>query len=183
MARPVFVLRVRAKPSVQGGPSVYQRLRSWLKRGLRDFGLQCVSIEEVKTEESEMVDIRKYASGIITAEDVREGPIEAHIVNAYISEKHECLVLELDTGDQFYLWAGKGRALARAYGHESNDWRGHLVRFEHATYTDRKDGATKETVNVTPVSSRDGNAGGPQRIDPANLPKPIEKDLDDSIPF
>jgi len=131
-----------------------------------------------------MVDIRKYASGFITADDVREKPIEAHIINTYISEKHDCLVLELDSGDQFYVWPGKGRALTRAYGFESTDLIGHLVRFEHGTYTDRKDGQIKETVNVVPVSSRDGGGDGPKRADPATLPKPaLNDDLSDDVPF
>jgi hypothetical protein len=46
MARPVFALRVQAEPGVPGEPSVYQRLRGWLKRGLRDFGLRCLDIHE-----------------------------------------------------------------------------------------------------------------------------------------
>src|SRR5262245_18058151 len=54
MGHPVFVLRVQAKPSVPGGPSVYQRLRGWLQRGFRDFGLECLSIEEQQLEEHQM---------------------------------------------------------------------------------------------------------------------------------
>src|SRR5215831_12017258 len=157
MAPPLFMLRVRAAPNVD----VIRSLSAWLKLGLRTFGLRCVSIEQ--TQEREMVDVRKYSSGLITPDEVRERPIEAHIVNVYENEKHGCLVLELDNGDQFWVWPGKGRALARAYGYESKDWIGHLVRFAHGTYVDKKDEVTKETVNVTPVSSRDGNAARSSR--------------------
>ena len=76
--------------------------------------------------------------------------------------------------------------MARAYGYNSDDWIGHQIRLELGTYTD-KDGNTKDTVNLTAVSSRDGNAGNgaPQRVDPDKLPAPMkrEDDLDDSIPF
>jgi hypothetical protein len=54
MGRLVFMLRVRAEPGVPGGPSVYQRLRGWLKRGLRDYGLRCLEIQQVNTENATM---------------------------------------------------------------------------------------------------------------------------------
>ena len=134
-----------------------------------------------------MADMRKYTSGFITPDDVRSGPIEARIVNVYISEKHEVPVLELESGDQFMAWPSNGRKLARAYGFQSEDWVGHLIRLELGTYVN-KDGESKETVNLTPISSRDGNSnGGPQRADPDKLPAPvkrgIEDDLDDAVPF
>jgi len=181
MPRPAFTLHVQAEPGVD----VIRSLRAWLKVGLRTFGLRCVSIEEV-TQEDEMVDMRKYTSGLITPDEVRDGPIEARIVSVYISEKHNVPVLELDTGDQFFAWPSNGKKLARAYGYNSDDWIGHQIRLELGTYTD-KDGNTKDTVNLTAVSSRDGNAGNgaPQRVDPDKLPAPMkrEDDLDDSIPF
>jgi len=135
-----------------------------------------------------MVDMRKYTSGIITPDEVRDGPIEARIVSVYISEKHDVPVLELETGDQFFVWPQNGKKLARAYGYNSDDWIRHLIRLELGTYTDR-DGNLKDTVNLTPISSRDGNAGNgtPQRADPDKLPAPVKRplkdDLDDSVPF
>jgi hypothetical protein len=169
--RTTYLLMVRAEPGVDE----IHALRAWLKIGLRVFGLRCVAIEEVKQvkQENTMADMRKYTSGFITPDDVREAPIEARIVNVYISEKHQVPVLELDN------------ELARAYGFDDKDWIGHLVRFEFTTYTN-KDGETKETINLTPISSRDSNAsnGAPQRVDPTKLPPPLHKDdLDDSIPF
>jgi len=183
MARPVFVLRVQAGPGVD----VIRSLRSWLKRGLREFGLRCVSIEEV-TKEDKMVDVRKYTSGLITPDEVRAGPIEARIVSVYISEKHDVPVLELDSGDQFFAWPSNGKKLARAYGYNSDDWIGHQIRLELGTFTD-KAGNPKDTVNLTAVSSRDGNADGgtPQRADPNKLPAPVQRplkdDLDEDPPF
>src|SRR6516164_7615230 len=53
-----FVLRVEARPGVPGGPSVYQRLRGWLKYGLREFGLRCLDIhQEPKTNEEKPMPI------------------------------------------------------------------------------------------------------------------------------
>jgi hypothetical protein len=185
MRRPVFALRVQAEPGIDAVRS----LRRWLKRGLRDFGLRCVSIEQL-TEESEMADMRQYAGGIITADEVRNGPIIARIISVHINEKHQVPVLELDTGDAFWAWPFNARKLAQAYGYNSDDWLGHQIQLELGTpYTD-KNGVTKDSVDLTPISSRDGNSkdGGPQRVDPAKLPAPMKKhtvkeDLDDEIPF
>jgi hypothetical protein len=181
LSRPIFKLQVRPEPGIDGIHS----LRAWLKIGLRVFGLRCVAIEEVKQvkQENTMADMRKYTSGFITSDDVREAPIEARIVSVYISDKHQVPVLELDNGDQFIAWPNNGRKLARAYGFDDAVWIGHLIRLEFDTYTN-KDGETKETVKLTPISSRDSNAGNgtPQRVDPAKLPPPLCKDdLDDEI--
>jgi hypothetical protein len=43
MTRPVFALRVRAEPDTR---DEIRRLRAWLKRGLRDFGLRCLDIHQ-----------------------------------------------------------------------------------------------------------------------------------------
>src|SRR5262245_2439287 len=59
MGRPVFELRVPAERGVSGGPSAYQRLRAWLKRGLRDFGLECTSIEEQTQETNMPIDLNE----------------------------------------------------------------------------------------------------------------------------
>jgi hypothetical protein len=181
MARPVFCVRVQAEPGVH----VIRSLRAWLKVGLRAFGLRCVSIEEVTTQENKMVDVRKYTSGLIRPEDLRDGPRQERIINVYISEKFDVPVLVFESGDEMLAFAGSGRALAKAYGFESDDWRGHLVELSLGSYTN-KDGETKESINLKPVTSRDGSSsnGGPQRADPATLPKLSPKDdLDDSIPF
>jgi hypothetical protein len=190
MTRPVFVLRVQA---AEPGVDVIRSLRAWLKRGLRDFGLRCVSIEEVTKQpakERTMVDVRQYTSGIITGEDLSDGPRTEVIINAFISDKHQVVVLELESGDQLYCWGKIGRTLVQAYGYDSDDWLRHTIKLEQGdTYTD-KNGVTKHSINVTPISSRDGNGadGAPQRVDPAKLPAPVKKrtladDLDDEIPF
>jgi hypothetical protein len=184
MARSVFMLRVQAEPGVH----VIRSLRAWLKEGLRTFGLRCVSIEEV-TRENTMVDVRKYTSGVVMPEDLRDGPRTERIISVYINEKHDVPVLEFESGDQLFAWPSIGRVLARAYGYETDDWRGHIVKLSHGTYPDRKTGETKDTIIIEAVSSRDGTGNsGAQRMDPAKLPAPVAKrtiadDLSDEMPF
>jgi hypothetical protein len=183
MARPVFMLRVQAEPGVH----VIRSLRAWLKCGLREFGLRCVSIEEA-TRENIMVDMRKYASGVVMPDDLRDGSRQERIINVYISEKHDVPVLEFESGDQLFAWPGIARPLVRAYGWESSDWLGHTVELSYGTYIDKKTDEEKGTIILKAISSRDGGTnGGPQRVDPAKLPAPVKKhtladDLDDEIP-
>jgi hypothetical protein len=136
-----------------------------------------------------MADMRQYTSGIITADDLRDGPRVERIIGVFVSEKHQVPVLELESGDQLYAWPPNGRTLARAYGHDSDDWRGHMIKLELGEpYTD-KNGVRKDTVKLTPVSSRDGAAtdGNSQRVDPTKLPAPVKRgvadDIDDEIPY
>ena len=184
MGRPVFALRVQA----ESGVHVFRALRAWLKIGLRTFGLRCVSIEEVKQKETNMVDMRKYASGYVMPDDLRDGPHLEQIIHVYISEKHKVPVLEFESGDQLLAWPNVGRVLVRAYGYESDDWRGHTIELSLGSYIDRKTGESKDTVVLKPISSRDGGTnGGPQRVDPAKLPAPVKRDakndMDDDLPF
>jgi hypothetical protein len=179
MARPVFVLRVQAD-----GVHVIRSLRAWLKEGLRTFGLRCVSLEEV-TKENTMVNVKKYATGLILPDDVRDGARQERIINVYISDKFDVPVLVFESGDEFLVWPSNGRVLAKAYGFESEDWRGHVVELSLGSYVDKKDGQTKDTVILKTITSRDGISanGGPQRVDPAKLPKTVDEDMDDGVPF
>ena len=127
-----------------------------------------------------MVDMRKYASGPIMPDDLRDGPRQERIINVYISDKHDVPVLVFESGDELFAWPNIARVLARAYGYNDKDWIGHIVKLSLGTYTDRKTGEEKDTIVLEAISSRDGSDnGGPQRADPAKL----AKDLDDSIPF
>jgi hypothetical protein len=131
-----------------------------------------------------MADMRKYTSGLIRPEDLRDGPRQERIIDVYISEKFDVPVLVFESGDEMLAFAGSGRALAKAYGFESDDWRGHVVELSLGHYTN-KDGEEKEIINLKTITSREGSSnGGPQRTDPAKLPAPSRKDeLDDTIPF
>ena len=128
-----------------------------------------------------MVNVKKYATGLILPDDVRDGARQERIINVYISDKFDVPVLVFESGDEFLCWPSNGRVLAKAYGFESEDWRGHVVELSLGSYVDKKDGQTKDTVDLKPITPRDGasNNGGPQRTDPAKL----AKDLNDEIPF
>jgi hypothetical protein len=179
--RQVFLLRLRAERDVDA----IRSLRAWLKIGLRTFGLRCILIEEVK-QEDDIMDMRRYSSGFIKSDDVRDGPLQAHIINVFISEKYNRPVLDLDTGDQFTVNATNNRVLCKAYGPNSDDWRGHVVEFSLGHYKDWNTDPPeeKETVALKAISSREGGAdnGASQRIDPAKLSAP-RNDMDDEIPF
>jgi hypothetical protein len=177
-------VRVQA---AEPGVDVIRSLRAWLKVGLRTFGLRCVAIKQ--QEKNEMVDVRKYTSGYIMPDDLRDGPRIERIINVYISEKHDVPVLEFESGDQLIAWPSISRVLARAYGYETNDWRGHTVELSIGSYTDKKTGETKDTILAKAISSRDGDGNSNSGwVDPAKLPAPMKKrtlkgDLDDEIPF
>jgi hypothetical protein len=190
MGRPLFTLRVRAEPGVHA----IRSLRALLKVMLRTFGLRCVSIEQQETT----MDMRQFSSKFIKPDDVREAPFQAHIVAVTISEKYGRPVLELDTGEQFTVNTTNNKTLIKAYGGDSDDWRGHLIELSLGHYKDwnTEPPEDKETVVLTAISPREPGANGgpssPQRVDPAKLPAPLPKpaakptfgdDLDDSIPF
>jgi len=173
--RSIFALRVHAEPGVD----VIRSLRAWPKLGLRTFGLRCVSIEEVKQKDITM-DMKKYAAGLILPEHLHDGPRREVIINVYVSDKHDCPVLVFESGNELFAWRSIAGVLARAYGYDSDDWKGHTVELSLGTYVD-KNGETKENIVLKAISPRDstGNSGEPQRADPAKL----AKDLDDQIPF
>ena len=127
------------------------------------------------------MDMKKYASGPVMPDDLRNGPRKEVIINVYISDKHDVPVLVFESGDELFAWPNIARVLARAYGYDSKEWIGQIVELSLGTYTDRKTGEEKETIIIKAISSRDGNAnnGEPQRVDPVKL----AKDLDDQIPF
>jgi hypothetical protein len=181
MRRPVFIVQVQA---AELGVDEIRSLKAWLKIGLRVFGLRSISIEkvEVKPKEQQMADMRKFASGLIRPEDLHDGSRQERIINVYISEKYKVPILTFESGDELIAWNNIARALVRSYGYEDTDWVGHVVELSLGNYTN-KDGETKENIVLKPISSRDcGSNGGPQRVDPAKLPKPKD-DMDDEIPF
>lgn len=81
-----FTLRVRAEEGVDG----IRSLRAWLKRGLRDFGLRCLEVQECNQQRRTTmgIDMRNYASTYVKPDNVRDGPITTRIVNVFESERH-----------------------------------------------------------------------------------------------
>jgi hypothetical protein len=127
------------------------------------------------------MDVSKYmAKGFIKPDDVRV-PRQERIVNVYPSDRYECLVLDLESGDQLSLNPITTRVLGKTYGTESDQWRDQVIELSHGTY--KKDGEDKDTILVKPISlpGRVG-ANGNATVQTAK-PAPSVFDLEDEIPF
>jgi hypothetical protein len=175
-------LVVRAKPGVDE----IRALRAWLKTGLRRFGLQCVAITP-KTEEKAM-DARKFASKKIKPDNVRESPIQSRLVNAFENERYGNLVLELENGSQFDLYEKNTDILIKAWGVDTDAWKGLELELYLGTYKDWQTGEDKETVRVRAISqaktAEAQNGGAPvSKPLPPSLVTSSPKDMDDEIPF
>ena len=120
------------------------------------------------------------AKGFIKPDDVRV-PRQERIVNVYPSDRYDRLVLELESGDQLSLNSITTRVLGKAYGTESDKWRGHVIELSYDTYP--KDGEEKPTTKVKPISLPEHvGANGKTTVQPAK-PAPLVGGLDDEIPF
>jgi hypothetical protein len=177
-----FQLTVRAKPGVDA----VRALRGWLKVGLRRFGFKCVKITPEK--ETVMVDARKYAPKYIKPDNVRDGPIRAHILAVLEDERFGRLLLELDTGSQFALNETNTNTLIKAWHHDTEAWRGQEIILELGTYKDWREDTQKETVRVRvpePANAEAQNGGAPANkpLPPARVATSLKGDLDDEIPF
>jgi hypothetical protein len=182
MGRAVYVLTVRPEPGVDS----IRALRAWLKIGLRTFGLKCVGLDCVNGENRakqrrKKMDTRKYSGGVIRPEDLYDGPQVEKIVSVYPHDKHNCLVLELESGNQFFCWPNYTRILNKAWGYESDRWLEQELELSLGHYPDKKtDPPTeKETINIraiSPAKPEALNGGVPKAVIPR------KKDLDDEIP-
>jgi hypothetical protein len=137
----------------------------------------------VKTEQSKRrkkMDTRKYSGGVIRPEDLYDGPQVEKIVNVYAHEKHTCLVLELESGNQFYCWSNYARILNKAWGYESERWLEQEFELSLGHYTDKKtDPPTeKETINIRAISP-----AKPEALNGDVPAKSRKDDLSDEIPF
>jgi hypothetical protein len=182
MERPVYVLMVRAMPGVDD----IRALRSWLKIGLRTFGLRCVGI--IPKNEEKAMDMRQYAPKYIKPDQVRDGPIQTKVVNVFESERYGRPVLELETGSQFTLNDGNINTLIKAWGGESSGWLGQEIILELGTYRDWREDppSEKETVKVravSPAKAGPQNGGAPSKAVTPGGPASLRGEMDDDIPF
>jgi hypothetical protein len=171
-----FVVRLEAKDD-----HAIRSLRALLKIALRRFGLRCLEAREQQEDE---MDMRKYGSGFIKPDDVRDRPRQERIINIYESEKYGCPVFEFESGDQFSLNATNNRILCKAWGWNSEDWLGQEIELSLGHYKDwRADPPEeKETVIAKALSAKKPSAGNG---DAKPLPAPMSRrgDMDDEIPF
>ena len=143
------------------------------------------------------MDMRKYATGFIKTDDVRDGPLQDRIVNVYESEKFQRPVLELASGNQFTVNNTNCAILNRAWGWKSQDWLDQDLEFFLGHYKDWRENPPKEceTVVLRPLSPRKAsasggdtkpsadNGGAKAQAGPAPPARTASDDLDDSIPF
>lgn len=138
------------------------------------------------------MDLRKYATGFIKPDHVRDGPLLDRIINVFLSEKTQRPTLELASGNQFTVNNTNCAILNKAWGWRSEDWMNQDLEFALGHYHDWKEDKECETVVVRPISPRKASASGGDikpstdnggaRASPAPRPSP-SADLDDEIPF
>jgi hypothetical protein len=128
------------------------------------------------------MDMRKYGSGPVKPDDVRNGPRQEKVADVSINERYDCPVLHFESGDSLMLSPPNSRTMCRAYTKDSNSWLEQTVELALGHYIDNR-GPTpeeKETVVLKPISVLQPSAdnGGTK----AALPS-VRDDLDDEIPF
>src|SRR5262249_30072762 len=139
------------------------------------------------------MDMRKYATGFIKPDDVRDGPLQDRIVNVYESEEFQRPVLELASGNQFIVNNTNCAILNRAWGWKSEDWLEQDLEFLLGHYKDWRENPPKEceTVVLHPLSPRKASAsggakpsadGGGAKATPAPA-RTASDDLNDDVPF
>ena len=126
------------------------------------------------------MDMRKYTSGPVWPDDVRDGPVQEKIADVSISDKYDAPVLHFENGDTLLLSPPNSRTMGRGYTTKSNMWLGQVVELSLGHYTENKTGMEKETVVLKPISVLQPSAdnGGTK----AALPS-LRDDLSDDMPF
>jgi hypothetical protein len=129
------------------------------------------------------MDMRKYGTGFIKPDDVRDGPRQETIIAVLVDEKYDRLILELSSGDQFALNKTNTRALAKQYGWESKDLIGKTIELSLGTYKDWNTDPVeeKETVIAKPISAP-STSSGTKTMQPMKRTS-VADDLNDEIPF
>jgi hypothetical protein len=128
------------------------------------------------------MDMRKFGSGFLKPEDVRDAPFQGRVLNIYTSEKYKRPVLVFDTGEEFSLNETNRKALVRAWGFESDIWIGLEVELSLGFYKDWETDPPeeKETVAVRPISARPLSASDGTK---ATTRPSVRDAMNDEIPF
>ena len=126
------------------------------------------------------MDMRKYGSGPVRPDDVRDGPRQEKVADVSINERYDCPVLHFESGDSLMLSPPNSRTMCRAYTTDSNKWLDQEVELTLGRYTDNRGEKPeeKETVVLRPISGSADNGGtkAAPRLS-------ARDDLDDEIPF
>jgi hypothetical protein len=130
------------------------------------------------------MDTRKYSASVIRPEDLDGSRVEK-IINVFPHDKHNCLVLEFESGDQLYLWDNLARVLNKAWGYESDNWLDQEVELSLGHYLDKKtDPPTeKECIAIRAVSPAKAEIGNGGAAIASSKPASLRGAMDDDIPF
>lgn len=132
------------------------------------------------------MDMRKYSAGVIRPEDLYDGSRIEKIIHIFEHEKHNCAVLEFESGDQLYLWGNLARVLHKAWGYESDNWLEQEVELSLGHYQDKKtDPPTeKECIAIRAISPAKQEANGGTPVPALSKAARAKRgDMDDDIPF
>jgi hypothetical protein len=178
-----YLITVRAEPGVDG----IRALRAWLKIGLRSFGLRCVEVQESK-QQGRMkmgMDMREFSAGLITAEDLHDGPRVEKIVRFRKKKPRNTPVLCSNSKAAIRSISGQASILNKAWGYDGTGWLDQELELSLGHYTDKKTGTEKETIDVRAISPRKeiaaGNGSGTEVV--ASKPVSLRKEMDDEVPF
>lgn len=173
----------------RAGVDAIKALRGWLKRGLRDFGLRCLAIQEEKGGELEMVSIsERYGSSFLTAQDVEKGELNLRIAyfvaDEDVSGKNRDVVHFSNNDRSLILNPTNGRRLGRLPGDNPEKWKGRWITLYHdpnVEYQGNIVGGIRVSDKL-PTPPAEGN--GPLPEPPPQRERPVRSDdLDDSVPF
>ena len=128
------------------------------------------------------MDIRKYVSGnFLTLDDLRDSEPRRERIGALVDGKFDKPNLVFESGDMISLNATNARVLMRAYGNETDNWRGREVVVYAGTA--KYHGVEQPSVCVRVIEAAKA-AGGDNAPAPVAAPRqPAREELDDEIPF
>ncbi len=131
-----------------------------------------------------MVDMRKYAAGIIKPEDLHDGSRLEKIVEISENDKYGCAVLEFESGNQLFCWNNYARILTKAWGYDSENWLDQELELSLGHYLDKKTDTQKETIDLRTISpAKPGAFNAPGKAIAPSGAAPRGNDMDDDIPF
>src|SRR5262249_44434064 len=94
------------------------------------------------------MDMRKFATGFIKPDLVRDGPLQDQINRVYESQQFQRPVLELASGNQFTLNNTNCAILNKAWGWNSEYWLNQNLEFKLGHYKDWRKNPPEECETV-----------------------------------
>jgi hypothetical protein len=166
------------------------RLRSWLKLGLRTFGLRCIRITaanghdgsfgddavSVHEKEPDMKFTQLFPTRYLKAADFDGGPEVMEIAGVgqdTMSDGEVKPILKFTNSKSMVLNITNGRMLASLYGHDCDKWAGKWVQLV-STYTDFG-GKQTPCIRLRPPPAKPSAGKG--------TPAKATDEADEDVPF